>query len=86
MESCRSYIREVKSEGVVIIVGILEHVVQLYPSHMPTLLLPLLPNLLSDTMEEVVWNTPLSLLHRCFKPVCNPVGLTGKASFSIKLV
>ena len=54
MESCRSYIREVKSETVVIIVSILEHLVQLFPSHTPSLLLPILPNLLTDTLEEVV--------------------------------
>ena len=54
MTSCRSYIREVKSESVVIIIAVLEHIVQIYPSHVPSLLSPILPNLLTDTLEEVV--------------------------------
>jgi hypothetical protein len=53
MQSCRSYIHEVKSESVVFIVTVLEHVVQLYPSHVPSLFSPILPNLLTDTLEEV---------------------------------
>ena len=54
MQSCRSYIREVKSESVVIIVTVLEHIVQLYPSHVPSLISPILPNLFTDTLDEVV--------------------------------
>ena len=54
VESCRSYIREVKSESVVIIVSVLEHMTQLFPSHTHSLLSPVLPRLLTDTLDEVV--------------------------------
>ena len=54
MQSCQSYLREVKSEGVIIIVRVLEHLVQLYPSHVPSLMPSILPNILTDLLDEEV--------------------------------
>jgi hypothetical protein len=52
MQSCKSYISEVKSESAAGIVKILEHVVQYYPSHFPALLPPILPTVLTNLLEE----------------------------------
>ena len=52
MCACMSYLHEVKTESLVAIVRILQHVAQLYPSHMPSLLLPVLPMILTDLFEE----------------------------------
>ena len=54
MRSCQSYICDVKSESVVLIVTILEHIVQLYPIHMSTLILPILSLILTSLLEGKV--------------------------------
>ena len=62
MRSCHGYINEVKSERVTVIVRILEHVVQFFPSHFPSLILPILPNVLTNLLEEEVYMREMAVV------------------------
>ena len=57
VQGCQSYLCDVRPEGVVAIVRVVERCVQLYPSHFPQLVQPLLPTILQKLLEEDVrWN------------------------------
>ena len=71
MQGCQSYLCDVRPEGVVAIVKVMERVVHLYPSHFPQLIQPVLPTVLRNLLEEEVglqWpfafeGTSLTLFH-----------------------
>lgn len=54
VHACQAYICDVKPQGVVTIVKVMEHIAQLYPSHFPVLLQPLLPTVLRKLIHEEV--------------------------------
>ncbi len=56
MRACRYYLCDVKPEGVVLIVRLVSRVVQLYSSHSPGMVEPLLPTILRKLLEEEVWS------------------------------
>lgn len=52
VQGCQSYLCDVRPEGVVAIVKVMERVVHLYPSHFPQLIQPVLPTVLRNLLEE----------------------------------
>lgn len=63
MRACQYYLCDVKPEGVVLIVRLVSCVVQLYSSHSPAMVEPLLPTILRKLLEEEVWLLSLSPTH-----------------------
>ena len=78
MRACQYYMCDVKPEGVVIIVNLIARVVELYPSHCPVFVQPLLPVVLRKLIEDPVSDLFLALLstvaefHQLEPKVCNP--------------
>lgn len=58
MRACEYYLCDVKPEGVVLIVKLVSRVVQLYSSHSPAMVEPLLPTILRKLLEEEVGYAP----------------------------
>lgn len=54
VRACQYYISDVKPEGVVVIINLISHVVELYPTHSPAIVEPLLPVVLRKLIEEQV--------------------------------
>ena len=55
LRTCQYYLCDVKPEGVTYLVNLLSRVVQLYPTHSPVVMEPLLPIILRKLLEEEVW-------------------------------
>lgn len=70
MQGCQSYLCDVRPEGVVAIVKVMERVVHLYPSHFPQLIQPVLPTVLRNLLEEEVGR----LLLRDCPLLCSALG------------
>ena len=54
VQGCQSYLCDVRPEGVVAIVKVMERIVHLYPGHFPQLIQPVLPTVLRNLLEEEV--------------------------------
>ena len=59
IRACQYYLCDVKPEGVALIVRLVSRVVQLYSSHSPAMVEPLLPTILRKLLEEEVWSSLL---------------------------
>jgi hypothetical protein len=78
---CRYYVCDVKPEGVVTIVNVLAHLVQLYPNHFPQVIPDFLSIVVKNLLKEEVHN----IHHTCTVYICFPCNLTGNIVQALSL-